>query len=483
MKVLLINPPDFNEITTQVSRYISEEASLQPPLGLMYIAAVIRENGFNDVEIIDSQAEKISYGQLEERVSKSKPDVVGMHSMTFTMTDVMITAKIVKKVSPECQIVVGGAHVDIYPNETIKLPEIDYVIKKEGEFPFLDLITKIDNGKLDELTSVRNLVWINGDGEVVTNQEADKANDYSLMPFPARDLVPVEKYFSIATDNNPVTSLMTAKGCPFSCTFCYNPVRKVYYRTSESIVNEMEEIKGMGIKEIFFVDDTFYVNSKRAMAICDEIIRRKLDIPWGARARANTISHEMLSKFKKAGCVRLHIGVESGNNDILNILNKKITAEKIKEAFKLCRKHKITTMAYFIIGNPGETIEEVEESIRFAKKINPSFVQFSRMTPFPDTVLYTEALEKGVVSHDYWLEYAKDPSAPVSPQFWTENFTQDELADLADYATQKFYIRPYYILSSILKLRSFNDLFRKARIGFSMMMRGKSYNPFKLKMS
>ena len=117
------------------------------------------------------------------------------------------------------------------------------------------------------------------------------------------------------------------------------------------------------------------------------------------------------------------------------------------------------------------------------KQIKPNFAQFSRMTPFPDTELYSLALQKGIVSHDYWLEFAKNPSAPVSPQFWTENFTQDQLADLADYATQKFYIRPYYVISSILKLRSPHDLLRKARIGFSMLMRGKSYKSFKLKMT
>ena len=465
MKILLINPPAHNEITTQVSRYVTEASSMQPPLGLMYIAAVLLKEGFPDVEIIDSQAEKLSYEELEARLVETAPDMVGMTAMTFTMTDVMLTARLVKKANPRAKVVLGGPHVDIYPVETIGLKEVDFAIKGEGEYPFLELTRCLAAGDEEGLTKVAGLVWKDGDGEVRANESADGANDYSAMPFPARHLVPVDRYFSIMTDNNPITTLITAKGCPYQCVFCYKHVRKVSYRTPANVVDEMVHIKEMGIREIFFVDDTFYVNSKIAMQICDEINRRKVGIPWGARARVNNISADMLKAFKQAGCRRLHIGVESGNNTILTNLNKKIDVEMAKRAFDLCRKHKIDTLAYFIIGNPGEKEAEVEDTIRLAKELKPSFAQFSRMTPFPDTPLYRTALEKNIIPFDYWREYAKNPYTPVQPYFWTEHFSQQELADLADYATRRFYVCPSYILRSLAKMRKMSDFRRKAKTG------------------
>ena len=277
--------------------------------------------------------------------------------------------------------------------------------------------------------------------------------------------------------------MISAKGCPYKCIFCYKHIDKVSYRSPESIADEIEHIKDLGIREIFFVDDTFYVNSSIAMKICDEIIKRKIDMPWGARARVNNISVEMLEKFKKAGCRRLHIGVESGNDRILQNLNKKITVDMAKKAFSLCRKHRIDTLAYFIIGNPGEGQKEVEDTIRLAKELKPSYAQFSRMTPFPATKLYEMALERKIISHDYWREYAENPYVRIQPQFWTEHFNQQQLADLADYATHKFYFSPGYIFRSVTKVNSYNDLKRKLKTGLSLLRSTSSYKSVKLKMS
>lgn len=482
MKILLINPPAINEISTQVSRYVSGESSMQPPLGLMYIAALLISKGFDDVKIIDSQAEKISYEELGARILKEQPDLVGMTAMTFTMTDVMLTARTIKKVSPKTKIILGGPHVDIYSKETINLPEIDFAIIKEGEYPFLHLTRLIAEGKTD-LSEVKNLVWRDDTGHIRINELCADMNDYSKMPFPARQLVSLDKYFSIMTENNPITTMISAKGCPYKCIFCYKHIDKVSYRSPENIVDEMEHIRDLGIREIFFVDDTFYVNSGIAMKICDEIIRRKLAMPWGARARVNNISAEMLEKFKKAGCRRLHIGVESGNNTILQNLHKKITVEMAKNAFALCRKQKIDTLAYFIIGNPGEGQKEIEDTIKLARELKPSFAQFSRMTPFPATKLYDIAIERKIISHDYWREYAENPYVPIQPQFWTENFNQEQLADLADYATHKFYFSPGYMLRSVIKVNSYQDLKRKLKTGISLLRSTSSYKSEKLKMT
>lgn len=483
MKILLVNPPAYNEITTQVSRFVSGESSLQPPLGLMYIAAVLLADGFANVKIIDSQAENLSYKELEKRISQEQPDVVGMTAITFTMVDVILTAKIVRRVIPHAKIILGGPHVDIYPQETVSLPEVDYVIRKEGEYPFLHLIRVLEEGKIDKLSTVKNLVWINENNEVKFNAVQEEMNNYSAMPFPARQLIPISKYFSIMTDNNPITTLITAKGCPYRCVFCYRNIEQVKYRTPANIADEMENIKDRGIREVFFVDDTFYVNMKTAIAICEEITKRNLNLPWAARARVNNITEEMLEKLKKAGCKRLHIGVEAGNNKILKNINKKITVEMAQKAFSLCNKYKMDTLAYFIIGNLGETEKDVEDTILLSKKLNPTFAQFSRMTPFPATELYSTGLQRGIITYDYWQEFAKDPAKSVQPQFWTEYFTQDQLADMADYATKKFYLRLGYAMRTVWRLRSWSDLKRKARSGLTLLKAKLPRKPFKLKMT
>ena len=483
MKILLINPPAINEITSQVSHDISDASSVQPPLGLMYISSILLESGFNDVSIIDCQAEKLTYGELESRIRKAIPDVVGITAMTFTMTDVMLTARLVKNNAPKSKIVLGGPHVDIYPKETIKLPEIDYVITREGEYPFLQLVSHIDQGDLPDYSYINNLLWKDCNGDIKCSNTKNEMNNYSLMPFPARDLTNINSYYSIMTNNYPVTTLITAKGCPYECIFCYKHYNKISYRTPNNVVDEMFYIKEMGIREIFFVDDTFYVNPIIAMKICNEMIERKVDIPWGARARVNNISEEMLAIFKKAGCNRLHIGVESGNDRILSNLNKNITTKMAEKAFSLCHKHKIDTLAYFILGNPGETEREAEDTINFAKKLNPSFAQFSRMTPFPATKLYQMALDRHIFENDYWKEYAKNPYNSITPRYWTENFSENRLAELVDYATRQFYVRPRYIFKSLTKIKGLQDLKRKTRTGMKLIISNTSNTNKKLKMT
>lgn len=482
MRILLINPPAENEITTQVSKFVKGESSMQPPLGLLYIAAYMRSKGYNDVFVLDCQGQGIDYASLPQKIIDFEPNIVGMTAMTFTMMDVSIVADIVKKFFPSVPVVLGGPHVDIYPDETIALRNIDYVIRGEGEVPFWRLIRILESHG-NGFEEISNLVWIDSKGKINKSPVREVLNNYDEIPYPARDMIPVDNYFSIMTSSNPVTSLMTAKGCPYNCIFCYHLHHRVSYRSPGSVVGEMEDCKEMGIREVFFADDTFYLNSKRAIEICNEIIKRKLELPWGARARVNNISEEMLVAFKKAGCKRLHIGVESGSQKILDRLNKKITVRQIEKAFSLCRKHKIKTLAYCIIGSPDETLKEVKETIGLIGRIKPNYVQYSRMTPMPDTVLYREGLERKILTHDYWLEFAKNPKESVTPQFWTENFSEEELVDLADYATQRFYLRPSYVFRSLFEVKTPKDFLRKASAGLNMVKGNVSKNSFKLKMT
>jgi len=225
----------------------------------------------------------------------------------------------------------------------------------------------------------------------------------------------------------------------------------------------------MGIKEFLIYDDTFTIERKRVIDVCNEILRRKLDIGWDIRARVNTVDYELLKKMKKAGCERIHYGVEKGNQEQLNILRKGITLKQVEDAFRSTKKSRIETLAYFIIGGPRETRQTALQSISFAKKIKPDFVHFSIMTPFPATDLYSQGLREGIIKKDVWKEFAEKPTKEFIPPLWEENLTRKDMLLLLKSAYKDFYTRPGYILNKVLKIRSLGEFQRKIKAGLKVL--------------
>jgi radical SAM superfamily enzyme YgiQ (UPF0313 family) len=239
-------------------------------------------------------------------------------------------------------------------------------------------------------------------------------------------------------------------------------------RSAKNVVDEIEKCLDLGIKEIFIYDDTFTVDRKRVMDICNEIINRNLKFTWDIRARVNTVDEEMLVLLKRAGCERIHYGVEAGTEKILKILNKQITLDQALKAFKLTRRLKIQTLAYFMIGAPTETKEDIMATIDFMKKLNPDFVQITLLTPFPGTKVYQWALEQNIFN-DYWKDFAKNPQIGFKTKYWTKELSSDELEKLLTIAYKKFYIRPIYIIKRLFKIKSLSELLRKLKAGLKVM--------------
>lgn len=468
MKVLLINPPTENIITTNLPSFVEDERGYYPPLGLMYIAAYSEKNTDHKIEILDTHTEEISHQKIEDEIRRRKPDIVGIQATSFTLIDSILVAKAVKRIDNSIKIVLGGPHVNIYPEESIRIPEIDYVVLGEGEVVFAELLQNIENRK--ELKKIVGLVY--RDGKTIINTgRRDFIKDLDSLPFPARHLTLYKKYFSLIAKRSPITTMITSRGCPFKCLFCDRPhLGKLFRaRSAVNVVEEMEECANMGIKEIFIYDDTFTVNRQRVIDICNEIKNRGLDMIWDIRARVDTIDEALLKEMKQTGCERIHFGVESANQRILEILRKNITIKQVENAFKLCKKTGITTLAYFMIGSPSETCEEIEQTIEFAKKLNPNFVQFSITTPFPATELYLNGLKQGIIKSDYWGEFSKNPIKGFQPALWEEKLTREELISLLGHAYKSFYLRPDYILNGLLKIRSFKDFKRKIAAGLKIL--------------
>ncbi|OGR47131.1 MAG: hypothetical protein A2X33_02490 [Elusimicrobia bacterium GWA2_51_34] len=423
-----------------------------------------------EVKVIDATVDKLNYAQIEELMRRESPDVVGIQAMTHTLIDALETAKTAKRVNKNIHVCLGGPHISIYPEETLNFPEVDSVVMGEGEYIFADLLRAIIHGK--DLSSVKGIMFKNN-GKVISTGSRDLIENLDELPFPARHLTPINKYWSILSRFSPVTTIITSRGCPYKCIFCERPHlgKKFRFRSADNVVNELQAAVESGIKGFSFYDDTFTLNRNRVHDICDDVIKRKLNISWSIRARVDSVDEAMLKKLKSAGCSSIHFGVESGNPDILRVLKKDIGLDQIKSAFYWSRKLGIKTLGYFMLGNPTETRDQILETIAFAKKLNPDYIHVSLTTPFPGTQLYRMGFEKGVLKSDYWKEFACKPDKKFVPKLWEESFSEEELQKLLTHAYKSFYSQPRVILRQLLAVRSIKGLRRKFNMGIRLLFK------------
>ncbi|MCK5849671.1 MAG: cobalamin-dependent protein [Kiritimatiellae bacterium] len=468
MKTLLINVPNFDEIIGNNPAILEQERGCNPPLGLLYLAGYLEKHSDHSVAVIDSQVERLNYADLKSRIEQASPDVVGITAMTLTLIDVMKTVDIVKQIDKRIKVVIGGPHVFLFPYETINLPNIDYLVIGEGERTFKELLDNMRD--IAKLKKIPGLVF-KDNGETINTGQPALIENLDDLPFPARHLVPYRDYSSLLAKGDVVTTIFTSRGCPFKCSFCSRPhLGKLFrFQSAKRVVDEIELCAKMGIHEFLFYDDTFSVNRNRVIDVCKGIIKRKLNIRWNIRSRVDTIDDDMLKHLKAAGCQGIHYGVEAGTEKILKVLNKGINLDQVKKTFDLTRKHKIPILAYFMIGNPSETREDIMETFRVARDLNPDYVHMTILTPFPGTKIYQNGLESGVIANDVWKEFARDPMPDFIPPHWGETLTKEELNELLIKGYKGFYVRPKYVLKRLVSLKSFSELKKKIRAGLKVL--------------
>ncbi len=468
MKVLLIRPPHEHMIRTNVPKSVDEETGAYPPLGLLYVAAGLKEWCNAEVKLLDAPALRLNQKAIGDFVSEFMPDIVGIQAMTFTVVDAIQTVQTVKSVYAGAHISLGGPHVNLYPKETLRIDGVDSIILGEGERVFADMVNaiaeKADIAQVQGVAILRN-------GEVKSNGPRELESHLDDLPQPDRDIIDTGIYWSVLAKSNPVTTMMTSRGCPMKCIFCDRPHlgKSFRYRSAKSVVDEMEDCQKRGINELFLYDDTFTIKRERVFEICDEIVRRGLDVGWDVRARANTLDADVVKAMKRAGVTRVHIGVESGSERILKVIKKGITVEQAYKAFELCRKFGLTSLSYFMLGNPTETKADIEMTMRFIRKCKADYAHIAITTPFPGTELYRMGLEQGLFEEDYWQKFAQNPDESFKPPAWTENFTQDELEQMRQKAYRAFYARPSRLIRQALAVRSFEEFRKKLKLGFGLL--------------
>ncbi len=460
-EVTLINPPLERIIGSLIlSCSIIADTRKYPSLGLGYIAAALEKGGYR-VNYIDMDADDLNFKGLFTRLRKSPPSVVGITSDIVTFYTAKKIAAAIKKEFPESFLVVGGPHTAIYPTELLETSSFDASVRGEGEATIVELTSTLKKG--NSLGDIRGISY-KENGTVRVNENRPLIKNLDEIPFPARHLMPLDKYYSVVAKKGNFTTILGSRGCPFHCTYCLEqgPLR---LRSPENVVDELElVINDFGINEFFFQDSTFTMNMKHAARVCKEIIKRNLDIIWECRTRVDRVTKGLLKLLKLAGCQRIHYGIESGNQRVLNLLNKKTTLHQIENAVKWTKAADIETLTYFMIGSPGETLGTIQDSIKFAKKLNTDFALFTITTPGPGTPIYEDALKEGVFKTDYWREFIlgniKDLPRLV---FETKEYDREELIKLLKRAYFEFYLRPRTILKRLRKLKSGQELMNNIR--------------------
>ena len=408
MKVLLINPPIKNIIQAELPPALSREVGIFPPLGLMYIASYLQKYSDHRVRILDALAEDLNQTALEQAIREFRPQVVGITAHTNNLIDVFLLTGLIKKIDPRIHINIGGSHARVFPQETLQLPEVNSVIPGEGEISFFQLVESLSQEK--DLRKVPGLIFKEGE-EVISGKRPEPPPDLDRLPFPARGLIKSQRYYYILGRKSTFTTMVSSRGCPYRCTFCSTPRENYRQRSVRSVVQEMERCQHLGVEEIHFVDDTFNLSPEWVISLCQEIKRRDLRIPWSFRGRVDTLTRKVLQELKAANCIRMNLGVETSTDEGLKRLKKGLTIHQIEEAFILAKEIGISTVAYFLIGCPHErSREDILHTLHFVKRLNPDFALFNILTPYPDTELYREGLEKGLFRKDFWREFALQPT-------------------------------------------------------------------------
>ncbi|MCD4782934.1 MAG: B12-binding domain-containing radical SAM protein [Candidatus Eremiobacteraeota bacterium] len=469
MKIALINPPEENRVFTEVPSKVNLKSGILPPLGLLYIESYIHKHtSHHIVRIIDCPAEEYGYDALEKELREFAPDIIGITGHTHNLIDMLKTSQLYKNINPDGIVVWGGSHASAFSRQSMTFPETDFVIYGEGEVSFKRLVDNIEK-KDGDFSGIKGLLF-RKNGEVVRNEPSDYVMNLDELPHPRRTVLNVKKYYYTIGKETVASGFVSARGCPYHCTFCCTPGKTFRSRSAGDVVDEMEECHALGIKELYFVDDTFNVDQPRVIEICNEIIRRGINISWNFRGRINLITKEQLELAEKAGCTRIQLGIETGTDEGMKRLKKGLKVEDVRRVFKWLKKSKMTSVAYFMIGCPHEkNREDVLKTIEFAKEIDPDYVLFGVLTPYPDTAVYEEGVERGLIDPCVWENFVTNPSPDFHPQVWTEFMTREQLEELLDLAYKKFYRRPGYMFKRLLEIKSGQELWRKIKAGLNII--------------
>ncbi len=454
MKVLLINPAWKVINDRNMWRKV---ISCCPSLGLAYIAAALEQKK-HEVLFLDMQAENYSPDDVLALLQGDK--YTGLDYVGITATSPLINcafklAEVIKLKFPDVKVVFGGVHSTILFEEVFKDKHVDIVVRGEGELTMCDIVGGV------ELSKILGISYRVGD-KVVSNPDRPNIEDLDDLPIPAYHLMPINKYGpSLGSYKRlPAMPILATRGCPGACTFCYRSFKgKVRSRSAKKIIEEIKVLqRDYGIKEINFYDDTFTALRSNVEEFCILIIEEKIDVTWSCLTRVNYVDKDLFRLMKSAGCHQVMFGVESGVQEILDKMNKRVTLDQVRKAVAICKEVGIETRAAYMIGNIGETKEMMERTFDFAVQLDTDYAQFNILTPYPGTRVWDLAVKNGwlrVKNYEY-SDMGDTPTMALPTVSW------EEITGFFKQLHFKYYLRPKVFWRRLIKLRSWTHIKQEA---------------------
>jgi radical SAM superfamily enzyme YgiQ (UPF0313 family) len=456
MKVLLIHPPN---------KFLKQAYGVQhkvkfghaPPLGIGYIASYLEEEG-HEVKILDASALELSLEETVARIMEFGPELVGLSVLTNYADSAKLLSERIKKKMPEITVVLGGPHATYFFKDVLdEMPGIDHVLYGEADATIQDYVRFLREPS--KLEGLKGLVYRGRDGKPVVNEPADVVQDLDSIPMPAWHLYDMALYRPLPFQYRkmPFFSMITSRGCWWRrCKFCFQAgYRRVHFRrqSAKRVIAEVESLyHNYGIREIAFWDDTFIMNLQWLKEFAALLSKKRLDISWTASGRVNTMDEDIIRAVYEGGCWSMFIGVESGNQSLLDVIEKGITLEQARNVFSIANRVGIETRGAFMLGLPGETPEMGRRTIEFALELNPTYAIFYATHPRYGTELYDIALEYGSFLDKDFRGMSKITYVPEGYK------DASELAEMVRSGYKRFYLRPQQFYKFLRKVRSIGEL-------------------------
>jgi len=458
MRFLFIFPPGQGFVITD--KKVFPPSPYSPPLGILYLSTMLERNG-HTIKVLDYTAENIDEAKLRGKIDSA--DAIGMTLCTSSLSESIDLAHLIKKYKPNIPLLIGGPHCNIVPEKAIIDFNADICVTGDGEL-IICAIADALQGK-GELSNIPG-IYYKDNGKIKQTMPMQIIKDLDSLPFPARHLVNKYEYgYFIGEKLAPgrTTSIITTRGCPYHCRFCgYNSIRSKYdERSVENVIKEIEEIISQGYHSLIIVDNNFLANKRRAEKIMDKIIEQEIKINiWIMGARVDSAERILFEKMRNAGVTFISFGIESGNQDVLDLYNKKTTVQQIIDAINLSKEMGFFTSGSFIIGAPIETKDHIENTIKFAKSLPLDVAHFLALGYIYGSPLWLKAIEEGKIIPD---EY----SVIANSQRNLGMFTEEELKNYCMKAHRSFYFDPRYIIRQLFYAFKNRD-FRFIKAGFKM---------------
>lgn len=473
--VLIVPPLTLEDRYGEDMKYFG---GVTEPLGIAYLAGCL-QNEQVDVAIIDAPAENKSINDIIQEIVNKRYSLIGISILTPAFGAAKALCLSIKAHLTDLTIILGGPHCTAMPERTLtEISSADLVCFGEGERTIVEVAQNKYN---NTLATINGICYRDKAGKIIKNNPRPFIKNIDEIPSPARHLLPMEKYHLTASrvaDDSYCPTIIVARGCPFGCTYCSHTFgRKIRFHSIERILSEIKFLMAeYNISQLNIEADTLTANKKFINQLCNALIETGMNkkVKWTCESRVDTVTSDLLVMMKKAGCWQISYGIETGNQRLLDMINKSVTLEQIEETVQLTHRADITIRGFFMLGLPSETRKESMETIDFAIKLNPQWAQFTITTPYPGTPMFDQLDRTGEIrtydwkNYNTWSGWKKDAQLP----FVAEGRTLEELIDLQKMALRKFYIRPSVFLRFFVSIRSVNDV-KKYILGLAILIKSK----------